>query len=326
MKHLSFLKLFCSFVCLAPLLQAPAQAQEAPPPWAYHMTPNGAPPLPAKVDDGAKRTFPGSEVSMTLTETRNRFLANDWHPTSHPAMPEPVLHGRKPNTYACGFCHRAEGQGVADSANISGLRKDYIVRQVQEMRSHARQTAVDQRIPIVLKSHVANSVTDEEIIEAATYFSSLPARSYVKVVESDVVPKTGSYLNIWLVPAPEGGTEPLGQRIIEMPDDHDRFEMRDTRAPFTAYVPRGSIARGRALAESGGEAGLACAACHGDGLKGGIGPRLAGHYATYLVRQLHDLKTGRRKGEQAGQMAATVEKLTLPDMIALAAYAASLTP
>jgi cytochrome c553 len=326
MKLSHVIKLFCSFVCLAPLLQAPAQAQEAPPPWAYHITPNGPPPLPAKVDDGAKRTFPGSEVSMTLTETRNRFFAPDWHPTSHPPMPESVLHGRKPNTYACGFCHRAEGQGVADSANISGLSKDYIVRQVQEMRSHARQTAVDQRLPMVLKSHVFNSVTDEEIIEAATYFSSLPARSYVKVVETDVVPKTVSYLNLWLVPTPDGETEPLGQRIIEIPDDLDRAEMRDTRAPFTAYVPRGSIERGRALAESGGEAGLACAACHGEGLKGGIGPRLAGHYATYLVRQLHDLKTGRRKGEQAGQMAATVEKLTLPDMIALAAYAASLTP
>ena len=241
-------------------------------------------------------------------------------------MPESVLHGRKPNTYACGFCHRAEGQGVADSANISGLSKDYIVRQVQEMRSRARQTAVDQRLPMVLKSHVFNSVTDEEIIEAATYYSSLPARSYVKVVETDVVPKTVSYLNLWLVPTPDGGTEPLGERIIELPDDLDRAEMRDTRAPFTAFVPPGSIARGRALAESGREAGLACAACHGEGLKGGTGPRLAGHYATYLVRQLHDLKTGRRKGEQAGQMAATVEKLTLPDMIALAAYAASLAP
>ena len=326
MKLSHFFKLFCSVACLAPLLLAPGQAQDAPPLWAYHMSPNGAPPLPAKADDGAQRRFPGSEVSMTLTETRNRFLANDWRPASHPAMPEPVLHGRKPNTYACGFCHRAEGQGGADSANISGLARDYIVRQVQEMRSHARQSAVDQRIPMVLKSHVANSVTDEELIEAATYFSSLPARSYVKVVETDTVPRTAAYLNLFLTPAPEGGTEPLGQRIIEIPDDFDRFEMRDTSAPFTAFVPPGSIARGRALAESGGEAGLACAACHGEGLKGGIGPRLAGHYATYLVRQLHDLKTGRRKGEQAGQMAATVEKLTLPDMIALAAYAASLAP
>ena len=326
MKHLSFLKLFCSFVCLAPLLQAPAQAQDAPPAWAYHITPDGAAPLPARADDGARRTFADSEASMTLTETRNRFLANDWHPTSHPAMPEPVLHGRKPNTYACGFCHRAEGQGGPESANISGLSKDYIVRQMQDMRSHVRQTAVDQRNPIVVKSQVFNSVTDEELLDAATYFSRLPARSHLKVVETDVVLKTAAYATGFLVPAPEGGTEPLGQRIIEIPDDITRFEMRDSRAPITAFVPRGSIARGRALAESGGEAGLACAACHGEGLKGGIGPRLAGHYATYLVRQLHDLKTGRRKGEQAGQMAATVEKLTLPDMIALAAYAASLTP
>ena len=326
MKRSYFFNLFCSLVCLVAFLQAPGQAQEAPTPWAYHMSPDGRPPLPAKADDGAKRTFPGSEVSMTLTQTRDRFLAPDWHPTSHPAMPEPVLHGRKPNTYACGFCHRAEGQGGPDSANISGLDKDYIVRQVQDMRSDARRTAVDQRLPMVLKGHVAKSVTDEELTEAAAYFSSLPVRSHVKVVETDVVPKTAAYLNLFLVLAPEGGTEPLGQRIIEIPDDFDRFEMRDTRAPFTAYVPRGSIERGRALAETGGGTGLACAACHGEGLKGGIGPRLTGHYATYLVRQLHDLKTGRRKGEQAGQMAAVVEKLTLPDMIALAAYAASMTP
>lgn len=266
---------------------------------------------------------PGSDVTMTLTQTRNRFLANDWHPASHPPMPEPVLHGRQPNTYACAFCHRAEGQGGADSANISGLAKDYIVRQVQEMRTHARATAADQRIPMVLKSHVANSVTDEEIVAAADYFSKLPARSYLRVVETDAAPKTVVFLNLWTALAPGGGTEPLGERIIEVPDDNDRFEIRDTRAPFTAYVPRGSIARGRALAE-GGDA--PCASCHGDGLKGAIGPRLAGQYATYLVRQLHDLQTGKRKGEQSGQMAAAVEKLTLPDMIALAAYAASLTP
>ena len=326
MKLSHFLKLFCSFVCLAPLLQAPAQAQEEPPPWAYQMTPNGAPPLPAKVDDGAKRTFPGSEVSMTLTETRNRFLANDWHPTSHPAMPETVLHGRKPNTYACGFCHRAEGQGGPESANISGLSKDYIVRQMQDMRSHARQTAVDQRNLIVVKDQVFNSATDEELVEAASYFSSLPARSHLKVVEADVVPKTAAYATGFLVPAPEGGTEPLGQRIIEIPDDVARFEMRDTRAPLTAFVPRGSIERGRSLAENGGDTGVPCADCHGEGLKGGIGPRLAGQYATYLVRQLYDLKTGRRKGERAGEMGAVVETLTLPEMIALAAYAASLAP
>ena len=80
------------------------------------------------------------------------------------------------------------------------------------------------------------------------------------------------------------------------------------------------------MAENGGDTGVPCADCHGQGLKGGIGPGLAGQYATYLVRQLHDLKTGRRKGERAGEMGAVVETLTLPDMIALAAYAASLAP
>ncbi len=39
------------------------------------------------------------------------------------------------------------------------------------------------------------------------------------------------------------GTEPLGQRIIEMPEDLARTELRDAASGFVAYVPPGSIKR-----------------------------------------------------------------------------------
>ena len=306
-----------AFLVVLPIL--PIQAQEAPPPWAYQVAAPGSTALPATKDDGSQRRVPGSDVTMTLTQTRDRFVAPDWHPSGHPAMPDIVAQGRKPTTYACAFCHRAEGPGGPENANISGLDKDYIIRQLKEMRSAARLSNQDQRVPIALKHQMVGSLRDEEIASAAAYFAALPARSYLKVVETDTVPKTANYLGLYYIALPGAEREPIGQRIVEIPDHSDDFESRDTRTTFTAYVPPGSLERGRALAQG-------CVACHGEGLKGGTGPRLAGQFASYTIRQLLDLQSGKRKGEQADQMAGAVEKLPLADMIALAAYAASLSP
>ena len=72
---------------------------------------------------------------------------------------------------------------------------------------------------------------------------------WIKVVETDTVPKTriagGMFLKL------EGGeTEPIGQRIIETPDDAERTEvLRDPRSGFIAYVPSGSIKKGEALVD-----------------------------------------------------------------------------
>jgi hypothetical protein len=58
------------------------------------------------------------------------------------------------------------------------------------------------------------------------------------------------------------GSEPeaLGQRIVEILDDLDRFESRDPRSTFTAYVPVGSLAKGEALVTKGGPGEtIACA-------------------------------------------------------------------
>jgi cytochrome c553 len=45
-----------------------------------------------------------------------------------------------------------------------------------------------------------------------------------------------------------------------------------------------------------------------------------------MYRQLHDIKSGARAGAGAQLMKAVVENLTTEDMIALAAYAASMKP
>lgn len=55
-------------------------------------------------------------------------------------------------------------------------------------------------------------------------------------------------------------------------------------------------------------------------------PGIAGRSPSYLVRQLYDFQQGKRAGLVAAPMVTVVSKLDEDDMIALAAYAASLEP
>ena len=122
-------------------------------------------------------------------------------------------------------------------------------------------------------------------------------------------------------------TEPLGNRIIEAPEDTERTEvLRDPRSGFVAYAPVGSIKKGQALATTGGNGKtIACANCHGANLQGlGPVPGIGGRSPSYLVRQMHDMQTGNRKGNWTALMKPVVDKLTAEDLVSVAAYVASL--
>jgi cytochrome c553 len=103
---------------------------------------------------------------------------------------------------------------------------------------------------------------------------------------------------------------------------------RDPHTGFTAYVPPGSIARGRALVENGGNGKtIACATCHGEGLRGlGNVPHLAGLHPIYVARQIYLFKDGTRHGVDGELMKKPVAKLTDADILAIAAYVATLPP
>jgi cytochrome c553 len=229
--------------------------------------------------------------------------------------------------FACGFCHRADGPGGPENASLAGLPAAYIVQQMADFKSGARTSSVQQRNPPKLMISLAKAATDAEVEAAAAYFSALQPKAILQVVETDMVPKTyvtGGHLAAMNT----GEKEPIGQRIIEVPEDLDQFVSRDTRARFIAYVPIGSIQKGQALiASGGGGKTVPCGVCHGPDLKGlGPIPGIAGRSPSYIVRQLYDFKHGARAGMGSALMQATVEKLTVEDMVALAAYAASLTP
>ena len=301
----------------------PAPTPEPYPSWAYPWVPDFAAP-PA---DDAPQKLAGSTAAVSWKQARDLFHAPDWHPEDHGPMPDVVASGRKPDVRACGSCHRAEGTGGPENAGIAGLSVDYFKQQIADFKSGARKFSGPQRSSVLLMTAAAKAMTDAEVQAAAEYYAALKPKRIVKVVESDSVPKT--YIaRLFFVKLPAGGSEPLGRRIVEMPDDVEQFELRDTRSQFTAYVPVGSIAKGEALAKTGGAGRtVQCGVCHGPALKGiGPIPGIAGRSPTYLVRQLYDFQQGVRAGTSAALMKPTVEKLSIDDMISLAAYAASLEP
>jgi cytochrome c553 len=165
------------------------------------------------------------------------------------------------------------------------------------------------------------------VVEAASYFFSLKLKKHIKVIETDAAPKT--YV-AWLIFAAskDGGQEPIDNRIVEVPDNLDQFEAYDSHAEFTAYVPVGSIAKGKALVTtSGSDKTIQCGMCHGPDLKGlGPVPGIAGRSPSYIVRQLYDFQHGARTGEWSPLMAQAVADLTDEDLVSIAAYLASRDP
>jgi cytochrome c553 len=306
--------------------QSPTPASAPPssfPAWAYPWVPD----FKVTPADDVPQHVPDSAASFTIKQERDLFFVPDWHPEDHPAMPDVVAHGRTPDVRACGSCHRAAGTGGPENASLAGLPAAYIVQQIEDYKSGARKFAGPQRGPSVLMTAIAKASNEEEIKSAAAYFSALKPATNIKVVETDTVPVT-QIARVFYMLVKDGGTEPIGQRIIETPVDAAQFEHRDTRSQFIAYAPKGSVAKGEVLATTGG-AGITtpCITCHGPDLRGVAPiPGIAGRSPSYLVRQLYDFQQHARAGSTGAPMAPVVEKLSPDDMISLAAYVTSLTP
>ena len=307
------------------LLTLPVAAQQAPPPWAYPVLAPGVKPPP---DDGLEKTVPGSKTSFTRKQISDLFNAHDWFPEDHPPMPDVVAHGRGPEVRPCGMCHLPNGQGRPENAPLAGLSATYIAQQIADFQSGRRRSAVPTTRPQTFMVETAKHASDEDVKVAAAYFSKLTYRPWIRVIEAETVPKTEVIFGTLWAPAPGTETEPLGHRIVEIPENLERTELRDPRSGFVAYVPVGSLAQGEKLATTGGDGKtIPCAACHGPGLKGlGAVPPIAGRSTSYIVRQIYDIQSGVRAGSASLLMRPVVAKLTTDDMISIAAYVASLAP
>ncbi len=312
---------------LATLAQA-ADDGFAVPAWPYPgnpVSPAAAAPL---LEATTPLRLPGSDQSFTTAQVRDLFAVPDWYPDRHPPMPVIVAHGRKPAVYACGFCHLPDGQGRPENAALAGLPAAYIEAQVADFRSGARRSAWHGTyLPTDFMRASAANAADAEVALAAEYFSGLRLTRRVEVVEATVIPRVVESAWVYVIPGGKD-TESLGQRIVEVAIDQERHELRDSASGYRAYVPAGSIALGRTIAQTGqGAPALACIACHGADLRGvGVIPPLAGRSPTYIVRQLLAFRTGARSTATSAPMMPVVAALDVDDMMAAAAYAASLEP
>jgi cytochrome c553 len=299
-----------------------------PPLWAYPVLPPGTKPIPPPPDDGSPKSVPGTSVKMTLSQIRDFSKVPDWHPDDHPAMPQVVAQSRPPDVrFGCGYCHLPNGKGRPENASLAGLPAAYIIQQMADYRNGLRRSSEPRMGPPSLMLTLAKAVNEDEIKTAAAYFSALKWTPWIKVIEAKDVPKTRIAGGMF-IPLEEGGTEPLGQRILEMPEHLERTELRDSKSGFLAYVPVGSIKRGEALVTTGGKSKtVQCGVCHGADLKGmGPVPGIAGRSPSYTMRQLFDIKHGARNGLWADLMKPVVAKLTDAEMIDIVAYTASRTP
>jgi cytochrome c553 len=296
--------------------------------WAYAITPGPAPPVP--VDDGTLHSLPGSDKRFTLDQIRNRMGPADWYPGDHPSMPPIVAVGREAaGIWACSLCHYPNGKGRPENASVVGYPREYFIQQMYDFKNGLRESADARKPNTPLMTGFAAAMTDEEIRASAEYFSAMKWTPWIEVVETDTVPKThvagGMHLKL---EGSEAGTEPLGLRIVESPVDVEHTELlRNPRSGFIAYVPRGSVARGEALARNPNGRAAACTVCHGEDLDGlAIVPTLRGRSPSYIARQLVDMKEGKRRGAWTPLMAPVVAELDAADILNLAAYLASLEP
>jgi cytochrome c553 len=314
-----------TFILIAAAAFAQAPRQEKLPLWAYPDNFSNGGGGGSSADK--REHLPGSKASYTRAEINDILVVPDWYPDAHPPMPEIVAHGRKPAVYSCGHCHLPNGQGRPENASVAGLPADYIIQQMADFKNGLRAGSDPEMLSVTNMVKIAKSASDDDVKAAAAYFSSIKLKPWIRVVEVEQVPKTKAAGGMMVVIA-GGGTEPIGERVIEVSENLERTELRDPTSGFIAYVPKGSLAKGKDLVTTGGSGKtMQCTMCHGPDLKGsGNIPSIAGRSPSQMARQIIDFQDGARNGSMAPMMKGVVSKLTIEDIVAITGYLAAQTP
>jgi len=303
---------------------AQAWSQDAAIAWAYPGAPEKMP-LP-ELPPSVTFHVAGSPLTYTGGQLNEMEEPVDWLPANHPVPPDLVRHGAKDRgVEACGGCHGFEGQGFLNIPGLVGLKSPYIVEQLHEFASGRRHSSVAARPPELYMAGIAGKLSEAEIKAAAAYFSSIPKRRpFVRVVETDTVPRTSAHHEGWQTVEPGGALEPIGRRVVLVAENFDQMWTGDPTAMAVAYVPRDAVEHGKTLVE---HAGQPCTSCHGATLKGiGAAPSLAGRNPQYLARAIWDIKSGARSGPATAPMQKPASSLSADQIVDVVAYLASLAP
>ena len=284
----------------------------------------------------------GSRASYSLVDVRDGHSVIDWFPQDHPMPMPPIIKsgpaaGTGNTGRGCGSCHLPNGKGRPENAPPAGLPVAYFMRQLQDFRNGLRRSADPRKPNTNTMIELAKVMTDEEMRLSAEYFGAIKWTPWIRVIESDTVPKTRIVGNLFLA-ATQERTEPIAGRIIEVPEDLEQAEtLRNPRSGFIAYVPPGSTEKGRDLVTTGGMRVVGneiiqgkttpCVTCHGLDLMGVADvPPIAGRSPSYLVRQIWDIQQGTRNGAAVQLMKQAIVNLNGEDLVAVAAYVSSRKP
>ncbi len=337
--------------------KAPPIQYEREPLWAYGFETiakhdDKAPPQAAPTralrpnEDPAEQTRArqarGSRATYSLVDVRDGHNVIDWFPQDHPSPMPPIIKngpaaGTGNTSRGCGSCHLPNGKGRPENAPPAGLPVAYFMRQLQDFRNGLRRSADPRKPNTVTMIDLAKAMTDEEMRLSAEYFAAIKWTPWIRVVETDKVPTTRIVGNLYLAPTHEL-VEPIAGRIIEVPEDMEQAEtLRNPRSGFVAYVPPGSIEKGRDLVTTGGMRIVGntivqgkttpCVTCHGLDLMGVADvPPIAGRSPSYIVRQIWDIQQGTRNGAAVQLMKQAITNLDGEDLVAIAAYVSSRVP
>ena len=266
--------------------------------------------------------LPDTDKSFTEYAIHYDYGPADWHLDDHPPMPRSSRRdGRATSSAHAASATIQTVRGKPENAPVAGLPAAYILQQLQAFRNGTRRSADPRKANTNEMIQIARHLTEAEMKEVATYFSSIKWRPWVRVVETDMVPKSKPGMNGLFLPQPGNEMEPLGKRILEVPENPDFTERRAPLAREcwrTCLLAASSAARKsrRRAAER-----LACTLCHGPELQGmGPVPMIVDRQASYISRQRIDYQAGTR---QSATMKPVVAKLNEDDIIALAAYLGS---
>jgi len=293
------------------------------------------------VEQTRLRTLPGSAATYSLVDVRDGSNVIDWFPRDHP-LPLPGIIQRGPAglgkvTRGCGSCHLPNGQGRPENAPPAALPVAYFIRQIHDFRNGLRRSADPRKPNTNTMIDLAKGMTDDEVEEAAKYFAAIAYRPWTRVVETDLVPTTRIVGNLFLATSEER-IEPIAGRIVEVPEREEQTELyRNPHVGFVAYVPPGSVEKGKDLVTTGGMRVVGntiiqgkttpCVTCHGLDLMGVADvPPIAGRSPSYIVRQMWDIQQGTRNGSAVQLMKMAIGRLTNEDLVSVAAYVSSRPP
>ena len=277
------------------------------------------------------RAVPASGASYSLVDVRDGHNVIDWFPGDHPAMPPIIKNGPASlgeTARGCGSCHLPNGKGRPENAPPAGQPVGYNIQTLRDFRDGKRVSADPRKPNVPTMTALAKAMTEEEMRQAAEYFSSMAWTPWIRVVETERIPEMELEEGNMYITVGKEPTEPLAGRIVETPvDEHQANVLRNPRSSWIAYVPAGSLAKGQSLVTTGGGKTTPCSVCHGADLMGlAVVPGIAGRSPSYMMRQLYDLKRGTRRGNWAELMQPVIANLSVDDMRDIVAYLASITP